>query len=310
MSNYTSLQPEALSPEVRKYSRAVVREFGFFKSEYEDTGATYGETHALIELRRLGDLEVGELGRILNIDKTGSSKLCASLQRKGWIRFAGAGDKRKKVVRLTAAGLKVTMHVEKLADEKIRGALHELKADEREQVLNGMRFLASALKSSRARKEFRLSPCTPADDKQIASIVKRSLKDLGFAGPGTAAADPSVNHLSTFNQHRQCYLVAKRDGKVVGGVGIIGMKGEPDSVCELVRMFLSPEVRSTGLGQLLIETALMRAREYGYKVCYLETTTRMKAAQSLYERNGFVHVKKRRGNTGHFACTVLMECRL
>jgi putative acetyltransferase len=96
----------------------------------------------------------------------------------------------------------------------------------------------------------------------------------------------------------------------MGAAGIIPMQGEPDTVCELVRMFIRPEARNTGLSQILMDHALSNARKFGYRICYLETTDLMKAAQNLYLKNGFTYVKKRRGNTGHFACTVLMEKRL
>lgn len=296
--------------DFRKHARSFVREFGFFKSQYEDTGASYGETHALIEFARLGELEVGELGRLLNIDKTGASKMLSQLQKKKWVNSSSLQDGRKKLFKLSAAGRQIAATIEKHANKKAKLAFDELSAEEQVAVLRGIACITGALKTAKARSEYTIRVCQPKDNAAIASIVKRSLKDLGFAGPGTAAADPSVHYLSSFNSERQCYLVAEKEGRVMGGAGVVAMKGESKQVCELVRMFLHPDARSSGLAQLLIDEVLRRAKDYGYSLCYLETTDKMKAAQALYRKNGFQYVSKRRGNTGHFACDVLMEKKL
>ena len=295
---------------IRKDARAIVREFGFFQTHYEGTTATHGETHALIELKRLGELEGGELARLLNINKSGASKILSKLKKKGWTRNARTVDARKRLTRLSPAGEKKVREIEELASRRLQRALDTLTTEDQLTLATGLELLAKSLKRSRALEQFRIKPCEPGHNKQIAAIVRRSLKDFGFAGPGTAAADPSLDCLSSFNGARKCYLIAEKDGKVMGGAGIMPMEGEPETVCELVRMFIRPEARNTGLSEVLMDHALTQARKFGYKICYLETTELMKAAQSLYLKNGFTYVKKRRGNTGHFACTVLMEKRL
>jgi putative acetyltransferase len=296
--------------EIRKDARAIVREFGFFQSHYEGTSATHGETHALIELKRLGELEGGELSRLLNINKSGASKILSKLKQKGWTRLARTNDGRKRLTRLSPLGEKKVQEIELLASKKLQKALDTLTAQEQNTLATGLTLLARSLKQSRALDQFAIKPCAPSHNKQIAAIVRRSLKDFGFAGPGTAAVDPTLDCLSSFNGPQKCYLIAEKDGKVMGGAGIIPMEGEPRTVCELVRMFIRPEARNTGLSQILIDHALTHARQFGYKICYLETTELMKAAQNLYLKNGFIYVKRRRGNTGHFACTVLMEKKL
>ncbi len=296
--------------EARRFARTLVREFGFFQTHYEDTDATHGETHALIELKRAGELEGGELARLLNIKKSGASKLLTKLLKKGWIEQSRTVDGRKKLSRLTPVGRAKVEEVEALAHDRVGRALGLLSKDEALTVLKGLQLLAFSLKSSRARQQYLIRPCEPRDDQQIASIVRRALKDLGFEGPGTAAGDVSLDSLSSFNGYRQCYLIAEIDGRVMGGAGIAPMEGESKEVCELIRMFLRPEARCSGLAQLLMDSALEEARRFNYQICYLETTNRMKAAQRLYQRNGFKLTSNRRGNTGHYRCDILMERRL
>lgn len=287
-----------------------MRQFGFFRSKYGDTGATYGETHALIEFARLGELEGGELARILNIDKSQASKLIKGMEQKGWIQVRTTQDGRKKIFRLSEQGRAIYQKVDKMAESKVLNALSCLSDNEQKMVSQALGLFAGALEKSAALAAYTIRPCKNEDNAEIASIVRRSLKDLGFAGPGTAAQDPSLDYLSSFNRDKQCYLVAERDGKIYGGAGIARLQGESQNVCELVRMFLHPEARSSGLSQMLIEECLKFAQNAGYKICYLETTAKMIAAQRLYAKNGFQYVKIRRGDTGHFACNVLMEKKL
>jgi len=44
----------------------------------------------------------------------------------------------------------------------------------------------------------------------------------------------------------------------------------------------------------------------GYKQCYLETLSELKAAQELYKRYGFEYLNTAIGNTGHSSCGIRM----
>jgi ribosomal protein S18 acetylase RimI-like enzyme len=53
-------------------------------------------------------------------------------------------------------------------------------------------------------------------------------------------------------------------------------------------MYLRPEARGTGAGQLLFDTCIGFVRSRGAKRIVLDTTHEMKRAIAFYERNGFV----------------------
>jgi GNAT superfamily N-acetyltransferase len=53
-------------------------------------------------------------------------------------------------------------------------------------------------------------------------------------------------------------------------------------------MYLRPEQRGRGIGQRLLDMALLWAREHRIERIILDTTEEMAAARRLYERNGFV----------------------
>ena len=71
-------------------------------------------------------------------------------------------------------------------------------------------------------------------------------------------------------------------------------------------MYFSPKVRGKGFGKLLFEKCMKSAQALGYKQCYLESASQLKAAIHIYESYGFKHLDGALGNTGHFSCGVWM----
>lgn len=65
-----------------------------------------------------------------------------------------------------------------------------------------------------------------------------------------------------------------------------------NSVCELKKMYLLPEGRGLGLGQILLDKVLSYAKKKGYKQCYLETLQSMDKTSRLYKKTGFIWLDK------------------
>ncbi len=56
----------------------------------------------------------------------------------------------------------------------------------------------------------------------------------------------------------------------------------------------------------LINICLEKAKEFGFKRCYLETLAYMNGAVKLYKKNGFQNLEKSMGNTRHYSCDIWM----
>ena len=72
-----------------------------------------------------------------------------------------------------------------------------------------------------------------------------------------------------------------------GYVGCAGIRKFTDEICELKRTYVLPSKRGRGIGLLLLTACMDEARNLGYKHMYLDTHSSMKAAISLYLKNGF-----------------------
>lgn len=149
------------------------------------------------------------------------------------------------------------------------------------------------------------------DNVQIAKVIRDIFHELDAPKVGTAYADPILDTLfEVYQNERAKYFIVEKNGVVVGGCGIAPLENGDASVCELQKMYFSPEIRGTGFAELIIEKCLNFAKEAGFEICYLETLSFMTAAQKLYKRIGFEEINEPMGNTGHSSCEVWMIKKL
>lgn len=152
-----------------------------------------------------------------------------------------------------------------------------------------------------------IRPIQPSDNPVIATIIRDTLKEFGANHPGTVYYDPTTDALyELFQKERSVYNIAIINEKIVGGGGIYPTDGLPGDTCELVKMYLLPEARGTGLGSQLIALCLEQAKAHGFKKVYLETMNELKAALKVYARMGFTYLDGPMGNSGHFGCPLWM----
>ncbi|BDU73975.1 GNAT family N-acetyltransferase [Mesoterricola silvestris] len=148
-----------------------------------------------------------------------------------------------------------------------------------------------------------IRPICAADEGAVAAIIRAVMPEFGAGGPGFAIHDPEVDHMaSAYAGPRAAYFVLEVEGKVAGGAGVAPLEDGPEGVCELRKMYFLPAARGRGLGERMIRTCLARARELGFRACYLETLTGMDAAMRLYARVGFRPICGPLGATGHHGC--------
>ncbi len=60
--------------------------------------------------------------------------------------------------------------------------------------------------------------------------------------------------------------------------------------CEIKRLYLKPNYRGLGLGMLLTKKIISYSKERKYVKAYLDTTSKMKKAISIYKSLGFVEI--------------------
>jgi len=152
---------------------------------------------------------------------------------------------------------------------------------------------------------------TPADNAQLAQVIRSVLEEHRVPKIGTTYADPILDSLyEYYKKPGAAYFVVENQHKIMGGGGIIALEAHEGNVCELQKMYFLKDVRGIGMGTKMLAHCLERAEYEGYEFCYLETMPYMTNALKLYVKWGFEFLKAPMGNTGHYSCTVWMLKKL
>ena len=147
----------------------------------------------------------------------------------------------------------------------------------------------------------------PRDNKQIEAVIRACFPEFGLPLEGTAYADDETPKMyESYQADNEVYFVVTDGTEILGGAGIKPLKDFEADVCELQKMYYAPKVRGKGFGKKMFEKCLESAKELGYKQCYLESASQLKAAIHIYENFGFKHLDAPLGNTGHYSCGVWM----
>jgi putative acetyltransferase len=141
-------------------------------------------------------------------------------------------------------------------------------------------------------ERYDLSPIQPADEAGAVAVIERSL--MSYPDEGTVLASTRrrlPRFLASYQEDGAIYLVLRDrvGGQVLGGVGIRPFAGlDPrEHIGEIRELVISPTYRGLGLGRKLMKAGIQKARELGYVRLYLEATSEMRHAQTLFRRIGF-----------------------
>ena len=131
----------------------------------------------------------------------------------------------------------------------------------------------------------RPEPGRPADVDGVIALIGRVFVEYGWVfHPAQELPD-----LFAFERHyaapRGAFWVVRRDGRVVGSVGV---ERVDDATAELHRLYLDVDLRGRSLGRALVETVLAWCAREGIGRLVLWSDTRFDRAHALYERVGFV----------------------
>ena len=152
-----------------------------------------------------------------------------------------------------------------------------------------------------------IRPIEQKDNVKIAAIIRAILTEHGMNKPGTVFTDPTTDQLfELFKTPNSFYWVVEDGDKILGGCGVYPTEGLPEGCIELVKLYLSKELRGEGLGKKLMEMSTEKAKELGFNQIYLESMPELNSAVGLYEKLGYKVLENPLGQSGHFACDLWM----
>ena len=123
------------------------------------------------------------------------------------------------------------------------------------------------------------------DESKIMDLVKSVLSDYGLK-TNPQETDKDLSDLKNYYFSKNgWFAVLEKEWEIIGSYGIFKID---EKTCELRKMYLLKNFQGKGLGKLIREDALKKARELGYSVIVLETNKLLDRAIALYSKYGFV----------------------
>ncbi len=144
---------EATILELRDFSRRLVRELGFMRATLADSDLAPSAVHAIIEIGAQPGISAKDLGNILRLDKSNTSRQVARLEAGGLVeRKTASEDARSSELYLTEAGQKLRKKIDRFATDQVSSALRRMVPADQQALVRSLALYADALTQDNAVK--------------------------------------------------------------------------------------------------------------------------------------------------------------
>jgi putative acetyltransferase len=133
--------------------------------------------------------------------------------------------------------------------------------------------------------EFSIRRATPEDVPAIRSILYAVRREYGVLWE-IGANDPELDDLegNYFRRGGHFEVIESMAQRIVGCAGLYPVTSRR---AELGKMYIEFSARGRGLGRRLLEKMLVAARQNGFAEVWLETSSSLIGAITLYQKFGF-----------------------
>ncbi|VVD59102.1 MarR family transcriptional regulator [Pandoraea capi] len=281
--------------ELRDFSRRLVRELGFMRNTLADSDLAPSAVHAIIEIGATPGISAKDLGNILRLDKSNTSRQVAKLEAGGLVlRATASDDARASELYLTDAGQKVRSKIDRFATDQVSSALRRIVPSDQAALVRSLALYADALaQDNSAKRDADADIATqitqgyqPGCIGDIASLHARYY--AAHWGFGAFFEKKVATGLAEFagalpSDGKALWLYVE-NGRTLASLAI---DGNLETGVAHLRWFIVDDVlRGTGVGRRLMSNA-MAFVDARFRETYLWTFKGLDAARHLYESNGF-----------------------
>lgn len=284
---------------IRNFNRYYTNVLGLLDQHILESDLSLSEVRVLYEIEKTPNCTSKMLSGILCIDAGYLSRILKKLENMSLIeKKPSSEDGRAIELLLTGSGKDKISTLNRLSDEQIANMIRPLTDSEKEELVKDMTSVETILTGGSEVKASSITIRTeikPGDAGYITYMHGKIYREeYNYMSSFEAyVAESFYQFLLHYNPQQDRLWCAEHNGKIVGCIGIVG-HGERAQL----RWFLTDHLyRGIGLGKKLLTCALEFAKEKGYKSIYLDTTSDLTKAISLYERAGFRKVSEKPNNS-------------
>ena len=265
---------------VRSFNRLVTQRVGALEDNFLARNRPLGQARVLWEIGPEG-CDVVRLRSLLELDSGYLSRLLRSLESDGLVVVEPhGGDRRVRVARLTAQGIRERELLDEAADGLARSLLEPLNEAGRTRLVESMAEVERLLTASLVE----ISPADPSH-RDVQLCIRRYFAEIDERFENGFDMSLSVSTtLDDFRPPAGVFLVARLRGEAVG-CGGLRFRGEDPP--ELKRMWVRGSERGLGIGRRLLGELEAVAAAGGARSVRLETNKALTEALSLYRSAGY-----------------------
>ena len=269
--------------QVRRFNRVVTERIGALTDRYMGRDRPLGEARVLWEIGP-GGCAVAQLRARLGLDSGYLSRLLGSLQADGLVEIVlDPRDRRARLARLTARGVREHATLDAASDDLARGLLEPLGDSQRARLIVAMAEVERLLTAAAVQ----ITAIDP-DHADAVFCLEQYTGELNRRS--TRTFDPTVGATATPDETRPPvgrFFVAYLRGEPLGCGAVKHPAGAP---AQIKRMWIAPEARGLGLGRRLLSTLEDCARDAGADTARIETNSDLTEALALYTSAGWERV--------------------
>ncbi|WP_322040483.1 helix-turn-helix domain-containing GNAT family N-acetyltransferase [Burkholderia diffusa] len=295
---------EATILELRDFSRKLVRELGFMRATLADSDLAPSAVHAVLEIGMAPGISAKDLGGILRLDKSNTSRQLSRLETAGFVtRRISPDDARTTELYLTADGQKLRRKIDQFATRQVSNALRRMVPADQQTLVRSLALYSDALAQDNAAD----APPPKADVMQIvdgyqlgcigdiASLHARFYSEhWGFgAFFEKKVATELAEFVGTLPIEGKALWLHAENGRALASVAIDGNKAT--GIAHLRWFIVDDGLRGSGIGRQLMTRAMHFVDEQQFDETYLWTFRGLDSARHLYESFGFTLTSESEG---------------